>query len=195
MSSKGITTHGFAGARMSAFWYRWAAVTKMGPSGPITSFEPWTGWIPQTSMGFTSVSRTPFLYEWTEYQSAALVQLDTREPLIQPLPVASIFNLVLPVSFVTQGFSQRVWRLSSVPIFEKRRTFAGKGHPVVSPQAFLEFVGDHLPQGDFLDMPILTGEELHDVVMTKNPQLVDWTVGLGMRLALSLSWFVGLSTL
>ena len=38
---------------------------------------------------------------------------------------------------------------------------------MVSPQAFLEFVGDHLPQEDFLDMPILTGEELHDVAMTK----------------------------
>ena len=64
---KCITTHGFAGARMSALWYRWAAVTKMGPSGPITSFEPWTRWIPQTSMGFTSVSRTPFLYEMSFY--------------------------------------------------------------------------------------------------------------------------------
>ena len=32
-------------AWMSALWYRWAAVTKRGPIGPIPSFEPWTHWI------------------------------------------------------------------------------------------------------------------------------------------------------
>ena len=37
-------------------------------------------------------------------------------------------------------------------------------HPVVSPQAFLDFVEDLLQEA-FLDMPILTGEELHDAVM------------------------------
>ena len=45
--------------------------------------------------------------------------------------------------------------------------FRRDGHPVVSPQAFLELVEDHLPQETFLDLPILTGEELHDVAMAK----------------------------
>ena len=31
----------------------------------------------------------------------------------------------------------------------------------------LDFVGDHLPQEAFLEMPLLTGEELHDVAMAK----------------------------
>ena len=30
-----------------------------------------------------------------------------------------------------------------------------------------EFVGDHLPQEAILDMPILTGEDLHDAAMAK----------------------------
>ena len=45
--------------------------------------------------------------------------------------------------------------------------FRREGHPVVSPQAFLDFVGDHLPQEAFLDLPNLTGEELPDAAMAK----------------------------
>ena len=33
------------------------------------------------------------------------------------------------------------------------------------PQAFLDFVGDHLPQEALLDLPILTGEELYEVLL------------------------------
>ena len=45
--------------------------------------------------------------------------------------------------------------------------FHREGHPVVSPQAFLDFVGDHLPQEACLDLPILMGGELHDAAMAK----------------------------
>ena len=45
---KGIKTSGVTNARTSALWYRLAAVTKMGPIGPITSFEPGTHWIPRS---------------------------------------------------------------------------------------------------------------------------------------------------
>ena len=38
--------------------------------------------------------------------------------------------------------------------------FGREGHPVVTVQAFLDFVGEHLPQEPFLELPILTGEEL-----------------------------------
>ena len=86
--------------------------------------------------------------------------------------------LVCDPRILPKGLGYWFRRLSSVPIFEKHgcRTFAGKGHRVVSPQAFLEFVGDHVPQEDFLDMPILTGEELHDVAMTK--KIHSWWIGL-----------------
>ena len=39
---KGIKIHGFTDTRVAASWHRWHAVTKMGPTGPITSCEPWT---------------------------------------------------------------------------------------------------------------------------------------------------------
>ena len=60
--------------------------------------------------------------------------------------------------------------------------FLREGHPVVTIQAFLDFVGDHLPQEPFLDLPILTGEDLYEAAMAKNLLLLVWMAGLGMRL-------------
>ena len=48
-----------------------------------------------------------------------------------------------------------------------RDTFNRQNHPVVTPQAFLAFVGDRFPQAALLDMPILTGEALYDAAMHK----------------------------
>ena len=51
--------------------------------------------------------------------------------------------------------------------------FRREGHPLVTPQAFLDSVGEHLLHEAFLEMPILTGEELHDVAMAK--KVHSWT--------------------
>ena len=72
--------------------------------------------------------------------------------------------------------------------------FRRDGHPVVTTQAFLDFVGGHLPQEPFLDLPILTGEELYEVAMAKKSTaggLDGWA--WNEIQALSLSWFVGLA--
>ena len=72
--------------------------------------------------------------------------------------------------------------------------FRRDGHPVVTTQAFLDFVGDHLPQEALLDLPILTGEELYEVAMAKKSTaagLDGWA--WNETKALSLSWFVGLA--
>ena len=39
-----------------------------------------------------------------------------------------------------------------------------EGHPAVTPQAFLDFVRDDLPQAQILELPLMTGEELYEVV-------------------------------
>ena len=49
---KGIKLHGFSEARVAALWCRWRAVVRMGPTGPVTSFDPWTHWIPPDLHGF-----------------------------------------------------------------------------------------------------------------------------------------------
>ncbi len=65
---------------------------------------------------------------------------------------------------------------------------------VVTVQAFLNFVGDQLPQEPFLELPMLTGEELDEAAMAKKST----AAGLDGKAwnainALSLSWFVGLA--
>ena len=72
--------------------------------------------------------------------------------------------------------------------------FRRGGHPVVSPQAFLDFVGDHLSQRGFLDLPILMEEELCEVAMAEKSTgggLDGWA--WNEVKALSLSWFLGLA--
>ena len=32
--------------------HRWRAVVRLGPTGPVTSFEPWSSWIPPDLHGF-----------------------------------------------------------------------------------------------------------------------------------------------
>ena len=66
--------------------------------------------------------------------------------------------------------------------------------PFVTPQAFLDFVGDHLPQEAFLDLPILTGEELCEVAIAKKSTAGGLDGGAWNEIkALSLSRFVGLA--
>ena len=72
--------------------------------------------------------------------------------------------------------------------------FVVKVTPVVTVQAFLDFVGEHLHQEPFLELPILTGEKLYEAAMAKKTTAADldgWT--WNEIKALSPSWFVGLA--
>ena len=72
--------------------------------------------------------------------------------------------------------------------------FRREGHPVVTVQAFLDFVGDHFPQEPFLDLPMLTGEELYEAAMAKKSTAAGLDGWAWNEIkALSLSWFVGLA--
>ena len=41
---KGIKRHGFSEARVAALEHRWRVVVRLGPTGPVTSLDPWTHW-------------------------------------------------------------------------------------------------------------------------------------------------------
>ena len=45
--------------------------------------------------------------------------------------------------------------------------FCSSGHPVVSPEQFLGFVGHLLPQENYLDLPRITGRDLQEVARAK----------------------------
>ena len=59
--------------------------------------------------------------------------------------------------------------------------FRREGHPVVSPQVFLDFVGHHLLQEAFLEMPVLTGEDRTMQQWPRIPQLMASMGAPGMR--------------
>ena len=74
--------------------------------------------------------------------------------------------------------------------------FCRSGHPVVTPDQFLDFVGHLLPQETSLDLPRITGRDLHEVVRAKKSTaggLDGWA--WNEIKALPLPWFSGLALL
>ena len=77
---------------------------------------------------------------------------------------------------VQQALIDAHFRKAWMPYFRR------EGHPVVTVQAFLDFVGDHLPQ--------VPGRTFMKLPSPRNLLLLVWMAGLGMRSKLFL--FLGL---
>ena len=74
--------------------------------------------------------------------------------------------------------------------------FCRTGHPPVSAEQFLDFVGHLLPQEKFLDLPRITGRDLQEVARAKKATagcLDGWA--WNEVKALHLPWFSGLAIL
>ena len=74
--------------------------------------------------------------------------------------------------------------------------FCRSGHPVVTADQFLEFVGHLLPQEPHLDLPRITGRDLQEVARAKKSTagcLDGWA--WNEIKALPLPWFSGLAIL
>ena len=74
--------------------------------------------------------------------------------------------------------------------------FCRSGHPVVTADQFLDFVGHILPQEPFLDLPRITRRDLQEVARAKKSTaggLDGWA--RNEVKALSLPWFSGLAIL
>ena len=74
--------------------------------------------------------------------------------------------------------------------------FCRSGHPVISPDEFLDFVGHLLPQEPYLDLPRITGRDLQEVARAKESTaggLDGWA--WNEIQALPLPWFSGLAIL
>ena len=74
--------------------------------------------------------------------------------------------------------------------------FCRSGHPVVTPDQFLDFVGHLLPQEHHLDFPRITGRDLQEVARAKKSSAggLDGWAWNEMK-ALPLPWFSGLAIL
>ena len=74
--------------------------------------------------------------------------------------------------------------------------FCRSGHPVVTPEQFLGFIGHLLPQETYLDLPRITGRDLQEVARVKKSTaggLDGWA--WNEIKALTLPWFSGLVVL
>ena len=74
--------------------------------------------------------------------------------------------------------------------------FCRSGHPVVTPDQFLDFVGHLLPQEPYLDLPKITGRDLQEVARAEKSTaggLDGWA--WNEIKALPLPWFSGLAIL
>ena len=208
---KGIKLHGFSEARVAALWCRWRAVVRMGP-GPVTSFEPWTHWIPPDLHGFykwamdTLAILNEFVLKVVHHRQTSRLQAWSnwiREDLtshpyqwLRPEFVPPALYLVCKPQdspnrsgiLVQPALIDAHFRKAWMPCFRR------DGHPVVTTQAFLDFVGDHFPQEALLDLPILIGEELYEAAMAKKSTAAGLDGWAWNEIkALSLSWFVGLA--
>ena len=207
---KGIKQHGFSEARVAALEHRWRAVVRLGPTGPVTSFEPWSSWIPPDLRGFykwamdTSALLNEFVLRvvrhrqssrslawanWIREDLASRPYKWLRPEFVPPAPYLVCKPQDSPDGsgiLVQPVFIDAHFRKAWMPYFRRA------GHPVVTTQAFLDFVDDHLPQEPFLDLPILTGEDLYDAAMAKKSTAGDGWAWNEIK-ALSLSWFVGLA--
>ena len=59
--------------------------------------------------------------------------------------------------------------------------FCRSGHPVISPDQFLNLVGHLLPQEPYLDLPRITGRDLQEVARAKKSTAGGLMVGRGTR--------------
>ena len=200
MYLKVLSYMAFSEARVAACWHRWRAVVRMGRTGPVTSLDPWTHWIPPDLHGFykwavdTLALLNEFVLKVVRHRQTSRFQAWSnwiREDLtshpyqwLRPEFVPPAPYLVCKPQDSPNGSGILVqpalvdahFRKAWMPYFRR------EGHPVVTVQAFLDFVGDHLPQKPFLDLPIR--RSFMKLLWPRNPPLLVWMGGLGMKLKL-----------
>ena len=190
----------------------WDAVCRHGPCGPISSLHPWDNWILPDFQGFyrwvfdslevlngflkqVVVSRRDLgICKWVNWLREDLSSRPCawlRPDFVPPSPFLVVkdpqtgSSRILVVSHLTDAEFRKVWM----------RFFCRSGHPVVTVDQFLDFVGHLLPREPYLDLPRITGRDLQEVARAKKSTAGGLDGWPGMRLALPLSWFSGLAIL
>ena len=210
---KGIRKRGFTQSWWDALLMRWGAVCRHGPCGPISSLHPWEDWIPPDIHGFYKwvfdslevlngflkqvvvTRRDVGVRKWTRWlredlSSRPYVWL--RPDFVPPSPFLVVKDphtkssrILVEPHLIDAGF-RGAW----MPYF------CGSGHPVVTPEQFLGFIGHLLPQENYLDLPRITGRDLQEVARAKKSTaggLDGWA--WNELQALPLPWFSGLAIL
>ena len=156
-----------------------------GLCGPICSFHPWDKWIPPDLHGFyKSVSddlgllnnftkqvvvsrRDSGILKWTGWLRE---DLGVRPYAWLRARFCSSFSISCRQGPSDPVFSDFGLNLISLMLSSARLGclfFCRSGHPVVSPDQFLDFVGHLLPQEPHLDLPRNMDRDLQEVARAK----------------------------
>ena len=177
---KGIRSKGFTQARWDALLCYWDSVCRHGPCGPVSSLSPCDRWIPPDLHGFYKwifdslgllndflkkvvVSRRDLgIRKWVNwlredlgFRPHAWLRLDFVPPspfLLVKDPQTGSSRILVEPHLIDAEF-RKAW----MPYFCR------SGHPVVTSDQFLDFVGHLLPQEPYLDLPRITGRDLQEV--------------------------------
>ena len=207
---KGIKVHGFSEARISALLSRWHAVVRMGPTGPVTSFEPWTHWIPPDLHGCykwamdTLALLNEFVLKVVRHRQTSRLQAWSnwiREDLAShPYPMAS--SGVCSSGSLSGLQARRPPLMGLVFWFSPpslMSTFGRHGCPIfvemgillspLKPSLNLLVIIFH--KKPFWIFPFLRVRIFMRLSWPRNPLLAVLMAGPGMRLKRFLSWFIG----
>ena len=210
---KGIRSKGFTQSRWDALIRYWSAVCRHGPCGPISSLHPWENWVPPDLHGFyrrvfdslevlngfvrqVVVSRRDegirrwnrWLREDLSSRPYAWLRPDFVPPspfLVVKDPPTQSSQIIVEPHLIDAEF-RKAW----MPYFCR------SGHPQVSAEQVLDFIGHFLPQENVLDLPRITGRDLQEVARAKKATaggLDGWA--WNEVKALPLPWFSGLAIL
>ena len=210
---KGIRNKEFTQSRWNALLEFCGAVCRHGPCGPLSSLHPWDSGIPPDLHGFYKwvfdslevlndflkqvvVSRrdtgvrkwTGWLREDLGSRPYAWLRPDFVPPspfLIVKDPQTQSSRILVEPDLIDAGF-RKAW----MPYFCR------SGHPDVSAEQFLDFIGHFLSQENYLDLPRITGRDLQEVARAKKSTaggLDGWA--WNELKALPLPWFSGLAIL
>ena len=211
---KSTRQNGFFQGGLDALLGRWKAVCDQGPCVPLRSLDPWVRLIPLICMvsicGFSihlglltefvrqvvPSRRDSGLRRWATWLREDLgsrpyiwLRPDFVLPPLLPSLLSKTRKLRLLASWLSHLIDAEFCK-ARMPYFR------WSGHPVVTKDQFLEFVGPFLPQEPVLDLPRMRGQDLFEVVKAKKSTtggLDGWA--WNEIKALLLAWLSGLAVL
>ena len=176
------------------------AVVRLDPTGPVTSFEPWTHWIPPDLHGFykwamdtlallnefvlkvvrhRQTSRSIAWSNWIREDLASRPYKWLRPEFVPPAPYLVCKPQDSPNGsglLVQPALIDAHFRKAWMPYFLR------EGHPVVTVQAFLDFVVIISRRNPFWNSLSLLERSFVKLLWPKNLLLLVWMAGLGMKL-------------
>ena len=194
---KGVRNNGFTQPRWEALLRYWDAVCRHGPCGPTCSLHPWDEWVIPDLYGFYKwvFDSLDTLNDVTGHVVVSGREAGVRKPTnwlredLGSRPHAWLWPDFVPPSpfLVVKDPLTKTSRILVEPHLIDAEFckawmpfFCRSGHPVITVDQFLGFVGHLLHQETRFDLPRITERDLQELLGLRSLLQVVWMVGLGM---------------